>query len=73
MYFAVDAEVEARASLVHPPTPPRSSVSLGGDCACLGVVSEDEVGVDVGVVDTVGGVSETGTVVSVAAPLASPE
>ncbi len=72
MYFAADVEVEARASLVHPPIFLVSVVS-GGDCVCLGVVSEDEVGVDVGVVDTVGGVSETGTVVSVAAPLASPE
>ena len=74
MYFAV--EVEARASLVQPPAPPRSAVSLEGVCVCLGVVSDDEVGevgVDVGVVVTVGGVSETTGAVSVATPLASLE
>ena len=71
MYFA--AALAARASLVHPPPPPRPAVTLGGDCICLGVVSEDVVGSEVGVVDTVGGVSETGSVVSVATPLTSLE
>ena len=72
MYFA--AELEARASLVHPPAPPRSVVVTREETVvCLGVVSEDVVGSEVGVVDTVGGVSETGGVVSVATPLTSPE
>ena len=71
MYFA--AELDARASLVQPPVPPRSVVALGGDCVCLGVVSEDVVGSEGGVVDTVGGVSETGGAGSVATPLTSPE
>jgi hypothetical protein len=71
MYFA--DEMEARASLVQPPAPPPPVVTLGGDRTCLGVVSEDEVGWEVGVVDTVGGVPETGSVGSVAAPLTSLE
>jgi hypothetical protein len=72
MYFA--AGLAARASLVHPPPPPPlPAVTLGRDCICLGVVSEDVVGSEVGVVDTVGGVSETGSVVSVATPLTSVE
>ena len=71
MYFA--PELEARASLVHPPPPPRPAVPLEGDCTCLGGVSEDEVGSEVGVVDTVGGVSETTGAVSVATPLTSVE
>jgi len=71
MYLA--SELEARDSLVQPPVPPRSAVALDGDCVCVGVVSEDVVGSEVGVVDTVGGVSEAGSVVSVATPLASPE
>jgi hypothetical protein len=71
VYFA--AELAARASLAQPPPPPRPAVTLGGDRTSLGVVSEDEVGSEVGVVDTVGGVSEAGSVVSVATPLTSPE
>ena len=71
MYLA--AELAARVSLAQPPPPPRPAVTLGGDCTCLGVISEDVVGSEVGVVDTVGGVSETGGVGSVATPLTSLE
>ena len=73
MYFAADVEVDARASLVHPPAPLRSSVSLGGVCVCLEGVSDEEVGSEVGEGVTVGGVSETGGAGSVAAPFTSPE
>ena len=74
MYLA--AGLAARASLVHPAPPLPALVSGGGGVSlsvCLGGVSEDVVGSEVGVVDTVGGVSETGSVVSVATPLTSPE
>ena len=72
MYFA--PELEARACLVHPPPPPPRSVApLEEDCVCAGGDSEDMVGSEVGVVVTVGGVSETGRVVSVAVPLTSLE
>jgi hypothetical protein len=73
MYFAV--EVEARASLVHPPTFLVVFFSVEEEELCVvceGVcegVSGDVVGSEVGVVVTVGGVSETGSVASVATPL----
>ena len=77
MYFVSD--VDARASLVQPPIflGVSFSVEEGELCVvCEGVcegVSEDVVGSEVGVVVTVGGVSETGGVGSVATPLTSPE
>ncbi len=77
MYLA--SELEARASLVHPPTFFLVSLSVEEEELCVvceGVcegVSEDVVGSEVGVVVTVGGVSETGGVGSVATPLTSPE
>ena len=77
MYFASD--VEARASRVQPPTFLRVSFSVEEEELCVvceGVcegVSEDVVGSEVGVVVTVGGVSETGGVVSLATSLTSLE
>ncbi len=73
MYLA--SELEARDSLVHPPTFLLVSFSVEEEelCVVCEGVSEDVVGAEVGVVDTVGGVPEAGSVVSVATPLASPE
>jgi hypothetical protein len=74
MYFASDVELEARASLVHPPIFLVSFVSGGGGFSVVcGGVSGSVVGSGVGEGVTVGGVSETGGVGSAAAPLASPE
>jgi hypothetical protein len=71
MYLA--DEVDARTSRVQPPALFRSVVSLGADAVSLEGVSEDVVGSELGVVDTVGGVSEVGSVVSLATPLTSLE
>ena len=72
MYFAV--ELDARASLVQPPTSLVVSVFGGGGFSVvLAGVSGSVVGSGVGEGVTVGGVSETGSVVSVATPLTSLE
>ena len=79
MYFA--DEVEARASLVHPPIflVVVVSVEEGFPVVCgrlsvvCGGVSGSVVGSGAGVGVTTGGVSETGGVVSVAATLTSLE
>jgi len=70
MYFA--AELDARASLVQPPALLRV-VSLGEFSVVLVGVSGSVVGSGEGEGVTVGGVSETGGVGSVATPLTSPE
>ena len=73
MYLA--SELEARDSLVHPPTFFLVSLSVEEEelCVVCEGVSEDVGGSGVGEGVTVGGVSETGGVVSVATPLTSPE
>ena len=79
MYFVPD--VDAHASLVHPPTFFLVSLSVEEEeeelcVVCEGVcegVSEDVVGSGEGEGVTVGGVSETGGAGSVATPLTSPE
>jgi len=72
MYFGT--AVDARACLVQPPAYLSSvAVLLEDDALCGAGASGDVVGSEVEPVVTVGGVSETGRLVSLATPLTSPE